>query len=281
MANIKLNRKSEGAYQYASISRKVPQGLGAAKVALQKFLRSIDNVGWSRREETGRVDRRAFTRYACGESSIFSRREYTEATKSAVSVLIDLSGSTFDKFDKRDGRAIVHIFQEVAIHLSNLLRDCKVDYAITGFHGRATYDTELRIVLEDVTFTEIKGWGDNPVNVGPVLGRLPDLVAGSTPDYSALRLSIEELSKLPHQRKVLFILTDADGYNPSRIQQLERVAEKLGIVIVAIGVGATPVETCFRYARNVKSAADAFSASFGTLLKSIGGRNAAQVSTAT
>lgn len=278
MADIKLNRKSEGAYQYASISRKVPQGLGAAKVALQKFLRSIDNVGWSRREETGRVDRRAFTRYACGESSIFSRREYTDATKSAVSVLIDLSGSTFDK---SDGTAIVHIFREVAIHLSNLLRDCKVDYAITGFHGRATYDTELRILLEDVTFTEIKGWGDNPVNVGPVLGRLPDLVGGATPDYSALRLSIEELSKLPHQRKVLFILTDADGYNPSRIQQLERVAEKLGIVIVAIGVGATPVETCFRYARNVKSAADAFSASFGTLLKSIGGRNAAQVSTAT
>ena len=33
-------------------------GIGATKASLRKLLVSIDSVGWSRREECGRVDRR-------------------------------------------------------------------------------------------------------------------------------------------------------------------------------------------------------------------------------
>jgi hypothetical protein len=43
--------------------------LGATRANLLKLLRSIDTVGWSRREESGRLDRRAFGRFACGDQS--------------------------------------------------------------------------------------------------------------------------------------------------------------------------------------------------------------------
>jgi hypothetical protein len=49
-------------------------GMGAVRSALMRLLRSQDLVGWSSREESGRLDRRSFKRMAAGEESLFSRR---------------------------------------------------------------------------------------------------------------------------------------------------------------------------------------------------------------
>jgi cobalamin biosynthesis protein CobT len=101
--------------------------LGATRANLLKLLRSIDTVGWNRREETGRLDRRAFGRFATGEVNIFSRRDYTEAERAAVEVLVDCSSSM-------RGREILEA-QHIAINLGNLFDKAKVSFQVDGFRS--------------------------------------------------------------------------------------------------------------------------------------------------
>jgi thymidine kinase len=101
------------------------------------------------------------------------------------------------------------------------------------------------------------------------LGSIREWAGHSTPDYSALSITLEELSKREEQRKILFFLTDADSYTKSHMVYLQEIADKLGIKIIAIGVGRTEVEQCFKIAQNVENVSDLADASFGKLLKEL------------
>jgi thymidine kinase len=71
------------------------------------------------------------------------------------------------------------------------------------------------------------------------------------------------------QRKIMFILTDADGYNIEHMKHLQSVADKMRIKIVAIGIGNTNVKECFRSSDNVTNTNGLASASFNKLLKEL------------
>ena len=245
-------------------------GIGATKVALRRFLQSVDSVGWSRREEAGRLDRRALTRYALGDAAIFSRREYTEAETSAVSILIDVSGSTnFPVNYATPEVRRIEVFSEVAVHLTKLISDCGASVEVNCFSGgRKDLDSGT---VESVHFVNVKAYGESITNAAPALAAITQLVSGATPDYSALRLSIEAVAKRPEQRKILFVITDADSYQIEHIQHLDAVAKKLGVVIVAIGVGGADVTKCFTNAASVQTTAEVFTQSFNKLLNSLKG----------
>ena len=251
------------------VSTNVP-GISATKVALRRVLACADFIGWSRREESGRLDRRALTRYAVGDASIFSRREYKESTASVVQILVDISCSTELSAESGSGITRAQIFSEVASHLSKLLDECKVTFGVTGFFG-TRQQLSGSAVEEFVTFTELKGYSESLRSAQGAIAAIPRLVDGSTPDYSALSETIKSLSLRREQRKILFILTDADDYQVKHIQHLNEVAKKLGIVIIGIGVGRADITQCFTHSANVKSVAAVFTQSFNKLLNSLKG----------
>ena len=80
---------------------------------------------------------------------------------------------------------------------------------------------------------------------------------------------VENLSERDEHRKILFLITDANGYVTDNMKHLQRVADKLGILLVAIGIGNTQVKECFTHAENVRNASDLASASFNKLLKEL------------
>jgi hypothetical protein len=54
-----------------------------------------------------------------------------------------------------------------------------------------------------------------------------------------------------------------------QIKHLQKMAESLGVTIIAIGVGRTDVEKCFTNSENVADIKDLASASFNRLLKTV------------
>lgn len=257
----------ESQQRWSACINKPVSGLGATKATLRRFLRSIDCVGWSRREESGRIDRRALTRFAVGDANIFSRREYAEAETSAVSILVDVSSSTNYMIDYSKNIRRCEVFQEIAIHLSKLISDAGCSVAVTGFSG-SRIDTSNG-AEDHVSFTALKDWGESISQAAPAIASITDITGGGTPEYHSIRLAIEEVSKRPEHRKVLFILTDADDFDFNGAQYLGKVAEKLGVVIVAIGCGDADITKCFTNAARVTNAADVFTASFNNLLRSL------------
>lgn len=236
-------------------------GMGAVRSALSRLLRSQDLVGWSTREENGRLDRRAFKRLAMGEASVFSRRQYKEAEKSAVSVLVDCSGSM-----QCYGR--IETAQDVVVHLSQLLDRAKVTFTVNGFRTSFS-DGTLSRVQEEWKLIPFKPWGMPFRKASLRLGAMQYMASCSTPDYQALYYSVEELSQRPESRRILFVITDAAGYNKAQIQLIHDLAAKHNIKVIAVGVNASDdLQDVFPLSANV-SATDLAGATFKTLLKGV------------
>jgi cobalamin biosynthesis protein CobT len=263
--------KSVAQMNYSVEFNSEPSGLGATKATIQRILRSLDLVGWNTHEETGRLDRKAFTRYSTGSTAIFSKRHYVEAQASAVTILIDCSGSM------SNGRRI-QTAQSVAIQLSKMLDKANASFNVVGFQGgqnglrqgaTGASTGVIDAVIEYTEFIPFKTWGESLTKASAKLGSIREWAGNSTPDYSAISMTLEDLSKRDEQRKILFFLTDADSYQKSHMVHLQGIADKLGIKIIAIGIGNTDVEQCFKIAQNVEKVSDLADASFGKLLKEL------------
>lgn len=256
---------------FASIFNTTQDGLGAVRANLLRLLRSLDLVQWNSYEESGKLDRKAFTRFATGSQAVFSKKIYAEAERSAVSVLIDCSGSMIG------GRKIAQA-ESVAIQLAKILDKANVSFEVNGFHGD-TYSVRneasganvnrTRLQSQHVIFIPFKQWGESLSKASPKMGSIGQWADNSTPDYSALSIVIENLARRLETKKILFLITDADGYRVEHMKHLQKLADTLGIKIIAIGIGHTDVKECFTHADNILSADGLASSSFNTLLKSL------------
>jgi thymidine kinase len=124
-------------------------------------------------------------------------------------------------------------------------------------------------LVEQAVFIPFKTWKENLARASSKLGSISQWAQRSTPDYSALSISIEELSRRDEARKILFLITDADGYKKAHIKHLQDLADKLNVKIIAIGIGDTDVPKVFKSGDNVTNVADLASASFNKLLKEL------------
>jgi len=263
--------KSDGEQNFVYKFNNQPSGLGATRANILRLLRSLDLVGWNTHEETGRVDRKAFTRFAVGSTAIFQKRVHVEAEKSAVSVLIDCSGSM-----NSDGR--IQTAEAFAIQLARILDKANVEYNVTGFNGSdntlrlnktGANINETAVRYETPVFIPFKTWKDSLQKASAKLGSISKCAGGSTPDYSSLSIIIDELSQRDEHRKIVFLVTDAEGYTRSHMKYLQSLADKLGIKIIAIGIGNTELKSCFTNSEDVRKVDDLASSSFNKLLKEL------------
>ena len=250
--------------------------IGALRTNLLKLLRSIDLVGWSTHEESGRLDRRALTRFASGSANIFSRRQMVEAEKSAVSILVDLSSSMGEKEAKGPRR--IEVTQDVTIQLSRLLDRAKVDFSVTGFYRNSanacvssvTHSGEVVYSdSESCVFVPFKKWNESLVKCVAKLGCIVPFCRGATPAYSAIEQSLRDLAKQESHRKILFILTDAEQFEPKQIQHLDALAESLGVLMIAIGIRTLWTEV-FKHNVSVQDLSGLGEQAFSKLLQTIG-----------
>ena len=268
--------KEIGQSAYANALSKNIDGLAVTKTNLRRLLQSIDQVGWSTNEESGRVDRKAFVRYATGSANIFSRRTSKQAETSAVSIFIDCSGS-MNAVVQGSSRSRIDIARQITIHLTKILSQSRVPFAVTGFntqHAKAGRNHEQSIgnayaVSETPCFIPIKTWKQSLQSAIPKLGYIAQFADGGTPDYSAIFNAIDDLNQRPESKRILFLITDATGYHIEHIKHLQTLADKLGVLIVAIGIGTNDAIKCFTNAAAVNSAEDFASSAFNNVLRAI------------
>ena len=262
--------KEQCDYTYSEVLANKPSGLGVTSNNLRKLLKSLDFVGWSSREESGRLDRRALTRFAAGSNNIFSRRELVEAETSAISILIDCSGSMNDRHGEGKRRVTrIATAQAVAIHLSKVLQQARVPFAVTGFRGSLPAILEGGTVVETPHLIDFKPWGVSPQRATTALGGINQCASSCTPDYSAIAVQLEDLHRRPEGRKILFLLTDAQGYVKDHLIHLQTLADKLGIVIIAIGIATEEVTKVFVNATCVRDVSQLAEKSFNALLTTV------------
>lgn len=271
----KLLPKSQCEANFTRNYTTIPSGLAATRASLIRLLRSVDVVGWSSHEDSGRLDRKALTRFATGSTTVFKRRQSAEAERSAVSVLVDCSGSM-----RYDGAARIDTAEAVAVQLARILDNANVSFAVTGFNGgdhvqhlrESGANTNRMAVKEEyVNWIPFKTWGESLRKAAPKLGSMYHWVGSSTPDFSALTLAIEDVVRQPETRKIVFLITDADSSDKEQMQYLQQSADKQGVTVVVIGIQCDEITNIFRNSANVTNVNDLASTAFNTLLKTLKG----------
>lgn len=244
-----------------------PDGMGAVRANIMRLLRSVDLVGWTSHEESGRLDRKALTRFATGSTTVFKRRSIKEAESSAVSILIDCSGSM--NWHGRDTKA-----HPIIIQLAKLLDRANVDYAVNGFNGGSR-----TVTLQDGDFSAcdeetlnwipFKAWNESIQKAAPKLGSFLGWIGSSTPDYSGLNAAIEDLSLRNNPRKILFFVTDADNYEKEHMRHLQKVADYHGILLIALGIDAAHISKVFKHGVSISNDGNFSAVAFNHLLTSL------------
>lgn len=269
LSELSLN-KAEGIANFEREFKVNQVGMGGTRANLIRLLKSIDLVGWSSHEESGRLDRKAFSRFACGSTSIFSKRTHVEAESSAVSILVDCSGSM--------SGSRMAVTESVTIQLVKILDKADVSYRVFGFDSPTCGERKVitddkgvkgEIPVESIRFYPFKQWGESLQRALPKLGQIHKFALSENPDYSAVMVSLEDLKTRPEKRKIMFVLTDSLSVNVAHMSQLDVLADKLGIKLIAIGIQSAEVLGCYKNSVAVSSLADLGSASFNKLLKEL------------
>jgi hypothetical protein len=117
-------------------------------------------------------------------------------------------------------------------------------------------------------FIDFKPWRKSMQSCIHALGAIDQCVTGGTPDYSSIYNAIDDLSKRNEHRRILFIITDANGYNHQHMEHLQKLADKLGVVLIVIGINSRDV-SCFVNSVNVQDLDDLGSVAFNQLLKTV------------
>jgi cobalamin biosynthesis protein CobT len=254
---------SDGKESFQNSMGREIKGIGATRAALGRMLRSIDFVGWSHSEETGRLDRKALPRVKLGATSVFSRRAAKVAERSAVTVMVDCSGSMMYCMDSA---------QNVTIQLGKLLEQSRVNFAVTGFTGSEPsdgYDPKLRCHVEHVDFIPFKTRGESMIKAAAKLGNINNGARSGNPDYSALMFCIEEIKSQPEQRKIVFFLTDTGSYSPEAMAQVQKSAAAFKVEIIAIGIGTEGINKLFKHGVDVRDVDDLGGKTFKQLLTTL------------
>lgn len=163
-------------------------------------------------KKSGSLDTGALAGAFAGKANVFKRRIEEEGTDSAVILLIDVSSSMWDY-----GKEVAA--RKAAAELTRTLTRAGVEVAIVTFNGKHSVAHKF---------------STNKAKLLDAISRIRS--SGGTNDYAAVRTCHTMLAKHSAERKVLFVISDGDGYvNETKAQVA--AGRRLGITTIAVGIG--------------------------------------------
>jgi len=202
---------------------------------------------------------------------VFKQRTDREDHDTAISILIDLSGSMYNRKIK--------VARDCAIALSECFEGTSMSYRISGFSnnsmpkgvgGGGKYHR-----YERLDHTVFKGY-DDPLRVsrGSVY-LITEAVGGNNSDYDFIDRELYTLSRRPEKRKVLFVLSDghvacrsdAPTSEHERLikENLKHYKSKYSVESVGIGIKSDAVKSIYPDNTVVESVDELSGAAFGML----------------
>lgn len=186
------------------------------RAEVRRMFENTDRSGYDLNRRTGSINSTVLPRVATGSDRVFKRHDEPEGIDSAVTIVLDVSGSMFHEIGG-------------IMPINGAIQAC--DALVDSLSAAG-------VPIEVVTFAQ---WVSVLCPSGTPAQRIKAAVRtvdgeGHTNDADALRIAMERIYARPEQRKVIFVLTDGDG-NGICVKQQCKAAAGLGITVVALGIG--------------------------------------------
>lgn len=196
--------------KYAQVKGGLSATINVMRAKLRRALMAKQRRDWDFGRETGRLDSKRLVGAYNRLPTVYKQRKDREELDTAVTILVDLSGSM--------GGKKVEVARDCAVAISECLEGSGISFKVVGFcntrsgkNGFSRYASSSNgkfhryEALDSVVF---KGY-NNPLRIcqGSV-ANIPSACGGNNSDYDFIKLELSELKRRPENRKVLFVLSD-------------------------------------------------------------------------
>jgi len=191
---------------------------------------------------------------AGGDPKIFKKKIEAVKTNTAVSVLLDLSGSMGGKALMANGveSSLYHVANKAAFALHHTLFGIRgVAVCSCEFSGKGAAEAGVNILTD---------FGQKPLSEN--FNQYP---RGGTPTDDAIWAGRAMLLQRPEPRKVMLVLTDGDPSDPAKTVAATSRALSDGIEIAAIGIMHKGVEHFWENNRIIKNLQELPAAMFAVM----------------
>lgn len=244
---------------------------------LERALLSKQARDWDFGKEQGRLDARRFPAALAGRTSVFKERVDRKEIDTALSIVVDLSGSMVSS-----GKDITA--RDCAIALAEAVDRTGVAYEVSGFSSPTGSIIEPSHTRRQWSRTEplvawmFKGFEQRLSQRKGQMASLAKCVGGNNVDGEALMMAYVRLRARPEKRKVLMFLsdgypaadTDFDGWHlEQHLRTVVQLVEAEGTQVMGIGIITDGVRKFFKdhvVVNNVEQLGTACVGSLGRLL---------------
>ena len=230
---------------YDRARSEVASQIGALRGRQLALLQTISRKRFHTALPAGDVDESALFGVACGERDVFGEVRKGRTLDTAISVLLDLSGSTGNPHDS--SRAAYWI-KRIVIALVESWEPLRIPSEVVGFHnewGRMPPPSGDKSVVQRSPFEFLifKGWDERLAGCRrrftAIKGR------GDNADGEAVLAAAKRLAARPQKRKILITVSDGQpacgSIDPSKLArhlcETVKMITSTGIEVVAFGAG--------------------------------------------
>lgn len=236
---------------YESVKGRISGSINTMSSKLKRALLAKKRIDRDPGRELGRLDSKRLVAAKTGARNVFYQRIDRAEEDTAITLLVDLSGSM--------GGRKAEVARDCAVALAECLEGSQMPFKIVGFCNKRSvrsssskgkfhrYEALDTIVFKDydATLRTCKG----------SVARLDDAVGGNNSDYDFIAQEIAILKKRPESRKVLFVLSDghpaheSDANNGEIIKHCKEAIQdfsKAGGECVGIGICDSAVTQIYK-----------------------------------
>jgi hypothetical protein len=211
-----------GREEYTRLRDEVGSSAARSAGILRRMLQSTAKRGWRSGRDVGELDFGLVVGMVRGSSNVYRERTVRSSVNTAVSLLLDNSGSM-------NGEPLV-ICQKTSIVLDMAIQGTGTTLEISGFTGNANRPVLYRY----------RAFGQNGRDASASLGNMRNVTLGGTPVSTPLLEAWRRLSKQKEPRRILIVVSDggADGNDVENARAAHDFIVARGCIVIGIAVGA-------------------------------------------
>lgn len=228
--------------KYYQVKDKTSGVINVIKNKLRRALLAKQQRDWDPGREVGRLDTKRLVSAYNGSRNVYKQRIDRTEADTAITILVDLSGSMSGEKAK--------VTRDSAVALAECLEGSNMPFKIVGFcnksrHSKFSYSSENYTRVERLDTVIFKDYNDSLRSSRGAISRIDEAVGGNNTDYDFLMNEIAYLKKRPEKRKVLFVLSDghpahggrSDTYHEMELMKTTIIkARREDIECVGIGI---------------------------------------------
>ena len=206
--------------EYARLRAELGPASARSAGVMRRLLQSQANVRTVRGLEEGALDLTRLVPIVNGSREIYSQQHRTQAVNTAVSVMLDNSGSM--------AGAALEVCQKAAIVLDSAITGTGTDLEVNGFTGSTYHPVIYRY----------RSFGQKGRNATGTLGGMQNVGLGGTPVSTPMLDAWRRLKEHKAPRKILIVISDGEAEDPQRTREVHDLITFQGGVVVGIAIGS-------------------------------------------